>query len=782
MTARAFYILDTELNQVDPGVPAELYLSEHALAGCHFSSGGAAAERFVADPFAGPGRRMYRTGEVVRQSRDGVLSPAVPAEARQGELAQVRLALANHPATRHVGAVRSPGAAGHVAAYVVVDSGGPAAAEWGELAAALLPQRLIPAALAVVSGLEFASDSPASQDRPAQERRTDLGADTLPALRALFAEVLQAPDAGLDDNFFDLGGQSVTAMLLIGRINKALGVQLSIADLFNAPTVRELQAWARGPHTRPVSPFDAEDALYTTLSSADGAHCLWPAAIAAPAGWQVAHGPAARADCLGYADQRWADERRADEQRTQPAGMSDPDPDAANVAPLSFNQQFFCGMDEGQAAGAFSDRHLLVCGWRLRGPLQPAVLQLALDDIVARHEILRTSIRQDRQPAYQVVHPPSRARLEIADLPPSAEHDRQSQCERLMTEVESGTMRVTELPLLRAVLGRLAADDHVLVLAAHHMAVDAWSMQLLIRDLASCYAIRRGFEQSLPPVRQYREYCLAQQEETTPAALRPALDYWRASLHGARSFTLPTQQVQAPAGLSRYAMRHFGLDPDLTRGVLSLARQTRSSPFMVLLSAFYLLGRELTGVTDLLVPTFTTGRHQARFLDTVGPFLNYLPVRTDVTSCTTFRQVLARTRASCLQAYAHDIPFERILPVAPDFLQASPGRSQVAFELVQPPAPAEGEAIGDLSYSEVHRTLMFEADAPDIPDGMLWVLSMVSATEIIGTVQYKRSEFTSAAVADLVDRYRRVLRQSVTAPDEQLSPLGAIAPELECST
>ena len=450
--------------------------------------------------------------------------------------------------------------------------------------------------------------------------------------------------------------------------------------------------------------------------------------------------------------------------------LSEPGPDAANTAPLSFNQQFLCALDEGADAGSFSDRHLLVSGWRLRGPLELATLQLALDDVVARHEVLRTSIRRDRQPTYQVVHPPSPVMLEVTDLAPSAEQDPQSQCEQLMTEVESRTMSVTELPLLRAVLGRLAADDHVLVLAAHHIAIDAWSMQVVIGDLASCYAIRRGYPLSLPEVHQYREYCLAQREQTDPAALRPALDYWRATLDGARPFTLPTQPAPVAEGLSRYAWQHFGLDEDLTRATLLLARQTRSSPFMVLLSAFYVLVGELTGATDLVVPTFTTGRHEARFGHTVGPFFNYLPVRTDLSSSTTFRQVLDRTRASCLLAYAHDIPFECIAPVAPEFALAGlDGSAQVAFELVQPPAPVEGEAVGDLSYSEVHRRLMFEADAPDIPDGMLWVLNMVSTTEIIATVQFKRSEFTGAAVAELVDGYRRVLRQSVTAPDEQLS-------------
>ena len=200
------------------------------------------------------------------------------------------------------------GSAGErVAAYVAVDPGRAGAAELTELATTLLPQRLIPTALAVVSGLEFATGVSSADYPSAQADQAEPAADALAALHALFAEVLHAPGAGLNDDFFDLGGQSVTAMLLIARINAALGVQLSIADLFNSPTVAELEARTRSLRAPSASPFDAEDALYTALSSPTGVQCLWPAALATPAGWEVAHGPAARADCLDHAERHGAD-------------------------------------------------------------------------------------------------------------------------------------------------------------------------------------------------------------------------------------------------------------------------------------------------------------------------------------------------------------------------------------------------------------------------------------------------------------------------------------------
>jgi|GEM_PF-432103 len=759
MTRSEPYFLDENLNRAEPGTPGELYLPEALLSSTYFAGAAAAAERFVADLLAGPGRRMYRTGGLGHPGTDGTPTGATP----DRDLAQVRFALAGHPAVRQVVVSRGPEARS-IAVYV--DAAGPTATQLHQLATELLPARLVPGAIAVADGAAATTAPSPAGERPAGSQPSGGEPDTLHTLRALFAEVLDSPEAGVEDNFLDLGGQSVTAMLLIGRVNAALGVRLSIADLFNAPTVRELQARITALRTRQSNPFDVEEALYLTLAAASGAHCLWPVAIPLPGGWSVVHGPAAREECLDYAERNWP--------QYQPAGGADGEPaleDLIERIPLSFNQEFFCTRNEGADSGAFSDRHVLVSGWRLHGPLEVEALQRALDDVVARHEVLRTTIGQDRQPAYQVVHPPTAVRLEVRDLSPAEEDKRDSLSEELMTEIESRTFSVTELPLLRATLGRLAEQDHVLVLTAHHVAIDAWSMQVVIRDLAGCYARRRGFEAPLPPVHQYREYCLAQRANTDPVALRPALDYWRNTLDGARAFALPTTaEVAVAGGQSRYALQHFSLDDELTRRSLELARQTRSSPFMVLLSGFYLLARELTGSTDLVVPTFTTGRHEARFLDTVGPFLNYLPVRTDLTGSTTFREVLERTRASCLQAYAHDIPFECLEPVAPDLLRGD-GGAQVALEVVQPPTPVEGAAVGDLSYSEVHRRRMFEADAPDIPNGMLWVLSVVSDAEIIGTVQFNRAEFTGADIAELVAGYRRLLRRAVTLPDQQLPPL-----------
>lgn len=439
---------------------------------------------------------------------------------------------------------------------------------------------------------------------------------------------------------------------------------------------------------------------------------------------------------------------------------------------LSYNQEFFCSLDGGDHRGAFGDRHTLVGRWWLTGPVDIHTLQAALDDVVTRHEILRTSIARTATPPYQLVHPPSTVRLEVRPLRESAVESREFHCERLMAEHQAEPFNVAELPLLRAVLGRFDERTAVLVLTVHHIACDAWSMQVLIRDLASCYARRRGFQVALPEFHQYREYCRAQRIDVDLERLRSRQDFWRAALRGARAFQLPTQPGPAPG--RGYAMQNFAVTGQLVTAIGRLARDARSSPFMVLLSAFYLLAHRITGDTDLIVPPFTTGRDDSRFHHTIGPFLNLLPVRTDIAGCRTFREVLARTRASCLAAYSHDMPSELIESVVPGLFSSGSqrGRTHVAFEMVQGPAIAGGGplVVGELSFLEVHSRLLADGDCPDLPDGMLWALSLATPGELVGTVQFSRAEFEVAAITELIASFRRLLAQSVAAPDAALRP------------
>lgn len=198
-----------------------------------------------------------------------------------------------------------------------------------------------------------------------------------------------------------------------------------------------------------------------------------------------------------------------------------------NPPELSLNQDFLCSLDHGETAGALSQWYTITYGLRLRGRLDVGALSAALDDVVARHVLLRTSLRRDEGGWHQHLNSPCPVSLRLQDVGSADSADQAAY--DLLDDVEAEPFSHHEVPLLRAVLGRLGADDHVLALMTHHIASDAWSMQVIITDLAACYAARTtGRAPSLPDARQYREFAAWQRarEESWSGV---ASGYWRRS-------------------------------------------------------------------------------------------------------------------------------------------------------------------------------------------------------------------------------------------------------------
>jgi hypothetical protein len=438
--------------------------------------------------------------------------------------------------------------------------------------------------------------------------------------------------------------------------------------------------------------------------------------------------------------------------------------------PLSVQQDFFCTMDKGDVTGAFGAKHVVASGWRLRGPIDVVALQRALDDVVERHEMLRTSIsREDRSQEVQSAKP---VRLSVHDLSGTAPADRDARAEDFFTGIEAAAYPVRELPHLRAAVGLLAEDDAMLALVVHHIAADGWSMRVIIRDLATRYAARLGHDvPDLPPVRQYREYVAEQRQAL--GGMGKARDYWRRKLDGAEIATIQADRQSDEDTPGSYADLRFLIEQDVTAGVLKTAKATRSSPFMVLLAAYNLLLRERTASDDVVAATFSSSRSVESFQDTVGAFLNFLPLRTDLTGCRTFREVIERTRTTCLEAYTHEIPFPLIEEESPGLMghAMEPGLAVIGFEVLQFPGGLEGERLGDVEYTELRRRLLSRRESCDIPDGVLWALDVLPSKETISSLKFDTHLFDEDTMWALVHSYVDLLRAVLPSPDAPLPPL-----------
>ncbi len=435
--------------------------------------------------------------------------------------------------------------------------------------------------------------------------------------------------------------------------------------------------------------------------------------------------------------------------------------------PLSFTQEWFLTLDQGDDGGTFGPRFMIVSAVRVTGHVDLAILQGALDDVVARHELLRTLVIRDADPPYQKVLPPCQVPLEVRDLPPATGKSRDLVVQELFLAAEAGSISAREVPLMKALLCRFDDRDSVLLLTVHHSVSDGWSLHVILRDLGACYTARRtGTAAALPPVRQYREYAAWQRASAASTAADGAPAYWQRKLDGAREFTIPNDHGHPDSYSRPYSMHVHDIEPEVMNAAAALATATRSTLFTVMLSAFYILAYQLTGHTDLAIRAFTAGRNELEFQNTMGLFLNCVPFRTDIADCASFRDIVLATRETFVDAMAYELPVNVIEQAFPGFIKSREDLRTSQFIIANQQgqlgdnralAIADGaRAVGnELQGQEVH----------DIPSGTVWNLVPRSSGELAGDVLFNLDEFDESTVAGWTTDLRRILTGAVRDPD-----------------
>jgi hypothetical protein len=436
--------------------------------------------------------------------------------------------------------------------------------------------------------------------------------------------------------------------------------------------------------------------------------------------------------------------------------------------PLSFTQEWFLTMDRGDVGGPFSPRYLIVSALRITGPVDLAALQGALDDVVARHELLRTLVVRDADPPYQQVFPPCQVPLEVRDLPSATGTSRDMVIQQLIVEAQAGTISARQVPLLRALLCRFDDRDSVLFLTVHHSVSDGWSVQVILRDLGAFYAARvSGTPPKLPPMRQYREYAEWQRASATSTDDDGALKYWTEKLDGARETVMPNDHPRPDLYSRPYSMHVFAIDADTMAAAAALANATRGTRFMVMLSAIYVLMNQITGATDLTVKAVTAGRNELAFQNTMGLFLNVVPFRTQIADCTSFRDVVLKTRETFIDAMANELPAGLIEQTFPDFIRSREDTRMSQLLIMQPPSQY-GEMTLPIAEGarETDEVLLEEAESTDIPTGTEWHLNTQPDGALSGGVHYNRDEFEQSTAQGWSAGLTRILASAVRDPDQ----------------
>ena len=442
--------------------------------------------------------------------------------------------------------------------------------------------------------------------------------------------------------------------------------------------------------------------------------------------------------------------------------LADAPESVLNRFPLSNTQQWFCAGDRGDEDGNFGPLSTSEIFVRISGRVDASALQGALNDIVRRHEILRTIVVRDARPRYQQVYPPAPATLRVHDLPLVSEESRDACVQEIIDRAVRRGMDVRSLPLLRAELNRFDDQDSLLVVSSHHTAADWWSMNVLVRDLAAFYKARAtGSPVDLPEAPQYRDFVAREQARSAGPEAEVELRYWREKLSGARIFTLPTDRPVCGTHSRPYSAYHFSVDPEVTERIVALSSTIRSSVFMILLAAFNVLTHEMTGTSDPVINSFSSGRNDPRTHDMVGTIVNALPLRTNLDSCVTFRDVVARTRRTCLEAYTYEIPAEYIVREAPNLMESAndPMRCNFfAFSMLQSHVDDAELEFSGRSHQVRKATVQEEEVSVELGDGAIWDMDMLPSGELGGTVRFNLDEFDKDTVIRWVSAYQRILR------------------------
>ncbi len=346
----------------------------------------------------------------------------------------------------------------------------------------------------------------------------------------------------------------------------------------------------------------------------------------------------------------------------------DPETRDAWIFPASFAQRRLWFIDQVEPGNTLYN---VPGGFRIRGRLNPALLERSFAAVIARHEILRTTFRAEEGEPMQIVAEAAEFHLPVVDLRALPAAAREAEVARIIREESERPFDLRKGPLLRAALLELAPAEQVLVLSLHHIITDSWSQEVLMRELTSAYsALTNGAALSMPelPI-QYADFAAWQRDAMQGEILEKELGFWRERLSGLAPLDLPHLPARAPAHGPEGATVSFELPEPLTAALRAMAKREGVTLFMALLAGWKAFLARYTGQTDIAVGSPISDRGRTETEGLIGFFLNTLVLRTDLGGNPTAREALRRVRDTSLEAFAHqDLPFEMIVE------EVQPGR------------------------------------------------------------------------------------------------------------
>ncbi|MBA2674104.1 non-ribosomal peptide synthetase, partial [Ramlibacter sp.] len=545
------------------------------------------------------------------------------------------------------------------------------------------------------------------QDAQAASGYVAPGTPTEAALAQIWQELLGLSSVSVEAEFFSLGGHSLLASQIVAHVRDSFGVELTLAMLFEASTVRALAG-------------KIDELVQSGEASVEDIPLVQPSPQPSPAGG-----------------------RGSEEQ---------------GGSPLSFAQQRLWFLDQYQPGDASYNIPVAV---RLRGRLDRDALRDALNGVVARHDALRTRFgKDDGGAARQIVDAQLHLELPLRDI------GRDEAAQAMQAEARA-PFDLGRGPLIRALLLRRSAEEHVLLLTLHHIVSDGWSMGVLVRELGALYAARvQGREASLPPLpMQYADHARWQRERLQGEELQKHLSYWTRQLAGAPSvLTLPTDHPRPAVQQHRGGRHDFSIGTELTRQVKACVQAQQATLFMGLSAVFAVLLARYAGQQEVNLGTAVANRGRSQTEGLIGFFVNTLVLRIGLEPGDSFATLLRRVKHTALEAFAHqELPFEKLVEVL------NPQRHGGHAPLVQALLVLQNAPLGKAQLPGLVLEELPIHNGTSKFDLVLTVTQEQGA--LAGKLEYDSDLFEPASIAQLVRHFVRLLEQAVARPEARVMQL-----------
>lgn len=754
------YVVDERDELVPVGVSGELLIGGEGVARGYLNRIELTHEKFISNPF-GAGR-VYRTGDRARYLPDGNLEflgrldEQVKLRGYRIELGEIEHAMKDlkaadgQPLLADAAVVLREDEPGNkrLTAYVV------AAVEQlnhQELRTALaihLPDYMLPAMLVSLPALPLTPGGKVNRKAllglPAPELSHAVQTQELVSPRSAIEEIvaglwievlgldggLKAADQPINlsvhANFFETGGHSLKATQLVSRLRQVFQVDISLRSLFDAPTIAGMSA------------------ILESVIHQD--EILTGSRVQSPPITRVARDPV--------------------------TGLP------LQPAPMSFSQQRLWFLDQLDPGNLSYNIPAVV---KITGALDVAALEKALNQVVARHEALRTIFELQGSLPVQVVLPEVIISLPENDLRSLPADELERIIQSMASQVIHQSFDLARGPLLRGQVLHTRDEEFVLVIVVHHIVADGWSLGVFIRELVGYYQEKHSqlepmqFRPADLPV-QYSDYAAWQRNWLQGETLEHLLAYWKKQLAGMPPLLdLPTDRPRPAIKTANGATLSLQLTADLSEALLNLCRLEGVTPYMLLLAAYQTILYRYSGQTDISVGTAVANRTRVEIEGLIGFFVNNLVMRTDLSGEPSFRETLRRVREVALGAYAHqDMPFENLV----EALQPARNLSytplfQVGFDYQETSRSQQLLATSDQ---------LLEFHALDLQSGVAQfdlLLSMTrTAQGLSGSLDYNTDLYDAATMHRFLGHFQTLLHSAVQDPDQAISKL-PILPEPE---